>query len=112
MIRAAALRETITVYTAAQTGAEDRYGNASLVEGTGVDVPAMVTPINETEQEINADTRVSRYRVLANPDTEIDALSRVVWRGRSFQVIGEPQSFVARRGVHHFEFDMREVQGG
>lgn len=112
MIRGASLPDTITVFATAESGDEDRYGDPTKVEATGVDTRAQVTPLAETENEISEDVRVSRYRVIVLPDVTIDALARVEWRSRSFQVVGEPQVFIARRGAHHLEFDMREVKGG
>lgn len=116
-MRTQSLKETITLYTAAQTGTEDRYGNAALEESVGLEVPAMVTPSDmrtqgQPEVEVIAETRVSFYNVIVLADVTIDALARVEWRGRSFQVVGEPKRFVGRRGLHHSEFSMREVLGG
>lgn len=91
------------------TEAIDRYGNPVYTEESGVELPAAVQPLAATEDEVNRDTRIQRYHIIVGPDTALDGLTRVEWRGRSLQVIGEPLAFGARGEVHHYEFDAREV---
>lgn len=112
MIRAAALRESITIYAVTDGETLDRYGNAVPSESDGVTVRAAVKPISEMEKETSGDLRISMYRVLVEPGTAVNARSRVDWQSRTFEVLGEPQLYTANRGVHHIEFDIREIQGG
>lgn len=121
MIRRAALRETVTVFVTSEAEDEpltDRYGNPLVVEDDGTDVPAAVQPTSRTtggdaELEIDRDTRIGHYTVLVPPDTNLDGLSEVEWRGLRYTVVGEPQVFTARGGseAHHLEFRIRRIEG-
>lgn len=117
MIRRASLRERVTVYARTEdesSGAETtRYGDPVLVEGDGVVTEAAVQPLQATEDEVGRDTRIQRYRVIVAPDAPVDGISRLTWRGRTFEVLGEPLAFSGLRDeeVHHLEFDVREVLG-
>lgn len=116
-IRAGSLRETITVYLRAPSGT-DRYNDEVMVDGTGTDIPAAVMPVGAAggvgasmELEILRDTRISRYVFTVLADANLNALARVVWRGRSFEVIGEPRALQANGSVHHYEFIGEERLG-
>lgn len=117
MIRMAALRERITLVRRADTGgAVSDYGDPIMEELPPVEVPAAVQPLQASEDEIAASQvgqslRTQRYHVLVAPDAPVDGLARVEWRGRQFEVIGEPLVFPTN-GPHHIEFDMTEVLGG
>jgi head-tail adaptor len=104
------LYEEITVYQRAESGA-DRYGDPELTEDAGTRLPAAVQPVQEKENDAAQTRLTSIYRVTVDPAAELDGLSRVEWRSRSFEVLGEPALFTYRNGAHHQEFLMREVQG-
>ncbi len=133
MIRDAALREQVTLYaTHYATDADPGFGSGSgsgsgdipttsdygdpiLVEGVGVTVSASVKPIKEQEN-LNAQDRVtSFYRVLVRPDVAdmltLDTLSRVVYLGQDYDVLGEVQPFPYRNGIHHLTFLIRRFEG-
>lgn len=92
-------------------GAQNEYGDVTVSDGTPVESPAWVQPLDATEDEISRDTRVSRFHIIVPKETVVSALSKVVWEGRNLEVIGEPQPFHNRNGLHHLEFDAREVLG-
>lgn len=136
MIRDAALRDRITlfgnVHSADGSGSDadsgfgsgsgeesptSRYGDAILVEGEGVTVAASVKPIKEVESLLHGnDLRTSYYRVLIRPDDwealGVDSLTRAVYNDKDYDVLGEPQPFMYRNGVHHITFLIRDFQGG
>lgn len=106
--------EDVVIYPATE-GAPDRYGNPTPGEGPPVTVRGAVQPIgaldSTTEDERSGDTRTSRYRVYAPADAPVDGLARVEWRGRSFDVVGEPEVHAVGGRVRHLRFDMREILG-
>ena len=119
-IRMASLRDTITIYNRVldSEGATSRYGDPLDEEEVGVDVPAAVAPVgaagglgSSIELEQNRDTRISRYVVTVAPEVDLDALARVEWNDRSFEVIGEPRLLTDRQGPHHYDFTMEERLG-
>lgn len=109
----AALRDTITVYNKSFSATQtDRYGNAIESEGVGKTIPARVRPFRlSTEQLNNQDRRTIRYQVVCDASVVLDALTRVVWNGQSYEVDGQPGLLTDRNGPHHYEFVMRLVEG-
>lgn len=43
--------------------------------------------------------------------TEITAGDRIVWEGSLFDVVGKPNPAWTPRGLHHYEADLRLVEG-
>lgn len=115
----AGLIDIITIYTVtypAGSGDEtDRYGNPLRVEAEGVVVAAAVAPHGreglEKETLAGQDRRTSQFRVIVGPDTQVDGLARVEWRGRSYEVLGEVEPIMYRNGLHHYQFHMQSVEG-
>lgn len=122
MIPVRALRERITLTlrtfpgggsgSGSGDGGTDRYGNPIAVESQVANVPAAMQPMKlGTEVMDEGDRRENRYRLITGPDVNLDGLAAVTWRGREFEVHGEPQLFTDRNGPHHFEVVVLEVQG-
>jgi hypothetical protein len=116
-IRAGALREEITVFTRVASGT-DEYNNTIFADSPGVTVRAAVAPIgaaggigSSEEIEGDRDTRLSRYLMMVQPETDLTGLDRVEWRGRSFEIHGEPREFTVFGNLHHKEFTAREILG-
>jgi hypothetical protein len=116
MIRPA-LTETIEITNRVPADISDvseytsRYGDPIDVDEDAVSVRCSVQPLDATETEIGRDVRISRYRVIVEPTVSVDGLSRVTWRDREFEIIGEPKNFVGPLGAYSREFDMREIEG-
>jgi hypothetical protein len=117
-IRRAALRERITLFNRVPSAAKSRYGDPIDAELPGVEVKAAIQPVGGSggvgatiELEQSRDTRISRYVCTVAPIEPVDALARVEWLGRSFEVVGEPRLFMARGLPHHYEFTIEEVLG-
>ena len=105
------LRDEITVYSVTAGTATGPYGDPVDVESAGVTVPAYVEPLDATEDEINRDTRTTRYFVMTGDAVVVDELSRVVWEGESYEVKGEPGRWKNYRGPHHLEFEIQKTEG-
>ena len=117
-IRVSALREEIDIFLRVASGT-DEFNNTIYADSAPTTVPAAVVPVGAaggvgSSDEIDVgdrDTRISRYMVTVAPDVVLNGLARVEWRGRSFEVVGEPREFVTNGSSHHFEFTIREVLG-
>lgn len=55
--------------------------------------------------------RSSDWVAFLPPDATVDALDRVQWNGYTFEVVGLPKPAWSPRGLHHYEVDLRLVQG-
>lgn len=113
MIRGAALIHDVTLYgvgapVAASTSV---FGDPEYEEEAGVTVPAFVSPIDATEEEINRDVRLNRYAVVLELEATIDGISELEWQGRRYRVIGEPREYASYRGGHHYEIEIRREEG-
>lgn len=109
MIRIGALRETIDLYEE-QTAGSDRYGDVTYTEGLIGTYPAAVAPAGESEEEVRRDTFTSLYHFTVGPDCPVTGTSSVVWRGTTYEVVGEPEDHVHKRELHHIEFLGRVVE--
>ena len=117
-IRRTALRERIILFNRVPSAVTNRYGDPIDAELPGVEVKAAIQPVGGSggvgatiELEQQRDTRISRYVCTVDPTETVDALDRVEWLGRSFDVIGEPRLFMARGLPHHYEFTIEEILG-
>lgn len=110
-IRIGALTDEISLIGITEGVSEDRYGNPIDEEAAPTIVSASVSPLEATEDDLNRETRTSRYKVLVEPTVTIDGLDRVEWRGNSYEVVGEPLVFSTRSGPHHYELTIRNIEG-
>jgi hypothetical protein len=92
-------------------GSTNEYGDINYSDASPVPSPAWVQPREATEEEINRQTRISEYHILVPPEAPVSGVSKITWEGKEMQVIGEPQPFHHRNGLHHLEFDAREILG-
>jgi len=102
----------VTVTNPTASGSTDRYGNlipttTSVVEKMRVE-PAVR---GSTEDLIDRDTRITRFRCFALPASTVTGLSTLTWLGRSLRVDGEPEPFYGRSTLHHLEFQAEEILG-
>lgn len=90
----------------------DPYGNPVQVPGTpGAAVPAYVQPEDTSEDTSDGQVRESRYRVYLNPDSTsaLDAWSHVIWGGRRYELVGDPQPYDTPDGTHHRVLHVRRA---
>lgn len=111
-MRPASLTDEVTLY------AEERvesgtsiFGDPEYEPATGIAIPAFVTPLDATEDEVNRDVRINRYTVHLDLDADLDGLSEIEWQGRRYEVRGEPRRYSNHRGGDHYEVEVRGVEG-
>lgn len=89
--------ETVTVYPAVQSLDED--GNPVLVPGTaGVAVNCWAQPLTSPQLSSGPADRLSTYKLLAR-SWPGGPYSLIAWRGRNWDVIGEP-TYNSGGGAH------------
>lgn len=103
--------DTVDVLRAEPT--TDRYQNT--VAGSWTThleaVPAVVQPADTSENVIDRDTVVTRYRLHIGASTDITSGDRVVWQGRTFDVDGDLELHSRKGTPHHFEAFLRVTSG-
>lgn len=111
------LRDKVTVYMITQGPDTDRYGTLIDHVSAGVEYRADVQPVLETrgrdssELEIDRDTMIDRFKVILEPWAVVDGLSRIQWKGDTFEVIGQPSPYDSRNGPHHLTLQVRRIEG-
>jgi hypothetical protein len=112
MIRAAALTDEVTLFNDEDTpSGTSVFGDPEYDPETGVTVRAFVSPLDATEDEVNRDVRLNRYMAILEVDADVDGLSRIAWKGEIYTVQGEPKLYSSRRGGHHYEVEIRGIEG-
>lgn len=103
----------ITVIRDSQTIPDsDEEGNATSSAPETQTVPAWVQQQSTTEVKVGPDTVTSNWRVFLPPEVEIEALDRIVWLEKVYEVVGVPDILFTPRGAHHIEANLRLVQTG
>jgi hypothetical protein len=112
VIRGAALIHDVTLFNDEETSSgEDVFGNPTYDPEVGVTVPAFVSPLDATEDEVNRDVRLNRYMAIFELDADVDGLSEVEWNGKRYSVQGEPKLYSSYRGSHHYEVELKGIEG-
>ena len=73
---------------------------------------AFVQPAQSSEELINQDRVISRWKLFTAPAADILPTDRVIWSGLTFFVDGEVQAWDVGGGTHHHEGFLRRVVGG
>jgi hypothetical protein len=113
VIRSASLIHDVVLFNdedGAPTGTTV-FGDPTYDPAEGVTVPAFVSPLDATEDEINRDVRLNRYMAVFELDAPVDGLSEVEWEGERYSVQGEPKRFSSYRGGHHYEVELKGIEG-
>lgn len=105
------LTQTVTVLTAGST--TDRYGNTvpDWTAATTSTTKAWLSQRSRSEDEINRDAQVATWVAFLPADTTISGHSRLRWSGITFEIVGPPLPAYTPRGLHHYEADLRVVEG-
>lgn len=112
MIRAGALTDEVTLFNDEETpSGTSVFGDPEYDPEEGVTVRAFVSPLDATEDEVNRDVRLNRYMVIVETDADVDGLTEIEWNGKRYTVQGEPKLYSSRRGGHHYEVEMKGVEG-
>jgi head-tail adaptor len=75
-------------------------------------VSASVQAISSSEDSVNQDRTVTRFRLHVRPSVRLTASSRVRWAGRTLEVEGEVEPHYRRGALDHLEAVLRLVEGG
>lgn len=95
------------------TPATGSYGSVELdwTDPDEVDYPAAVQPLSSSEDVVNQERTVTRWRVHTGP-ADVTAQDRVVWDGGTYEVDGDVEVHKRRGVLHHLEFVIKRVSGG
>lgn len=82
-----AMRERVTIYS--QTQAVDDAGDITTTWAQGATCWARMRPLSANQVELaGRDDAIRRYQMTVRYRTDITTNSRIVWRGRRFDVTG------------------------
>lgn len=83
----------------------DRYGNTidDWTSPATLDFACAIQPAATTENIIDRDTVVTRWRLHCAADTDITPLDRVSWRGRTLAVDGDLELHLLKGTPDHLE---------
>jgi hypothetical protein len=109
MIPARLLPHTVTVTAPARV--TDEYGNEVLDYDAGVtrQIRAYVQP-RQGEEDTTDRNAVARAWVMFSTES-VDALERVTYAGRTYNVDGPSRAWDAPAGAHHHETNLTLVEG-
>lgn len=94
-------------------GQPDPYGNTTTVDGDPVTVACRVSPLSTTERLAQRDTTAQLLKLYLPEGTAITAASRVVYGGKTWDVLGAP--FLHRSpagGLSFVSAVLQLVEGG
>lgn len=105
------LVQTVTVLTASTS--TDRYGNTvdSWANPTSRTVSAWVTQTGSVEALLGRDVTTTVAVVFLPAGDPITAYDRMTVGGVTYAVDGVPDAAFSRRGVHHIQVRLRDVEG-
>lgn len=80
------------------------------------DVPTSVSgcfwqPVSTDEQLNAADTVTVAARVFMPPTVDVKATDRIEFEGRRYAIDGRPALHHTPAGPHHYEVELRDVEG-
>ena len=99
---------TVTLVT---PGGRDAWGDVISGEAT-VDVPGCFwQPASSDEQTVAADTVTIVARVFMPASADPTPAKTVRFEGREYEIHGQPALFHTPAGPHHYEIQLRDVEG-
>jgi head-tail adaptor len=108
--------EQVTVLRAALVA--DRYGqqrdwpNATSFAVRGVNIQAsLLPPFGSVEEDEDREYTASHLRLFAPPGTDIAADDRVIWRGQTFDVDGDPVPWYDQGRLDHIAARIKRLVG-
>ena len=101
---------TVTVINPA---GRDQWGDTQA-GGTETDVPGCFWQPegSEEEQTGGRDLVTAIARVFMPPTAPVTAISQIRFNGTTYEVHGQPALHYTPAGPHHYEVQLRAVQGG
>ncbi|MFI5839452.1 head-tail adaptor protein [Catenuloplanes sp. NPDC051500] len=103
------LRDLITRLRAPLAG--DGYGNErpDWSAATSTPYPADVQPASSTEDVVDEQRTVTRWRVWLPRTADLLASDRIEWDGQTYEVEGDVERWKVRGWLHHLEAVMIKV---
>lgn len=89
----------------------DGWGNQQGTESSTPVSGCFWQPVSTDEQQVGADTVTVVARVFMPPTADVRATDRIVFEGREYTIEGRPKLFHTPAGPHHYEIDLRDVEG-
>lgn len=83
--------EAITLNRREATGEYDEYGNVIYADTADPVTGAAIWPESATETNQNVERTNSVYVVLLPVSVNVDAIDSITWRGKAYEVQGEPE---------------------
>lgn len=111
MIPTRLLSHSVDLIQMSQGGADPRYGTPTVTETFRETVAGRMEKQAGAEDDAMESTVVNLWRLIINdPGYVLKSYDRVEYAGTHFEVLGTPAILTTPRGVHHHEYDVREVQ--
>ena len=113
MIRGAALIHDVTLFNDADTpDGASVFGDPFYEPLEGVTVPGLRKRRSMRPKTRSTETYgLNRYMAILEIDVDVDGLSEVEWEGERYSVQGEPKRYSTHRGSHHYEIEMKGIEG-
>jgi hypothetical protein len=101
--------DSVTVLSAPP--AEGAYGSQerNWASATETTYSAAVQPLSSSEDQVNQDRTVTRWRMFLPADAAVTAQDRIRWDSGEFEVDGDVEQWKRRGAPHHVELVVKRV---
>ncbi|MBX5463804.1 MAG: head-tail adaptor protein [Steroidobacteraceae bacterium] len=89
----------------------DAWGNVVTGETTVTVTGCFWQPVSSSEAQDGSDTVTTVARLFMPAGADPTAADRIRFGGREYEINGRPSLFHTPRGPHHWEIDLRDVEG-
>lgn len=117
MIPTRLLTHSVDLISNGELGYDTRYGDPFIGEVARTTVQGRMERIDSAEDEARPGVVLSKWRLFINdplPDTipgwSLTSIDQVEWAGITFEVEGTPNRLDSPRGLHHWEYMLKEVE--
>lgn len=93
---------------------EGPYGNETRDwdNATSATYSAEVQPVSSTEDIVNQQQTITRWRLFLPASADLEATDRIVWDGDTYEVDGDVERWKRRGVLHHLEAVLMRVEQG
>lgn len=105
------LTDTVVRRRAPVTGGP--YGNQTRdwANATSQTYPAVIGPVSSTEDVVNQQQTLTRWRIVLGPYADLAATDRIEWDGDTYEVDGDVERHKRRGGqLHHLSAVLMRVE--
>lgn len=103
------LHETVTRLRAPLVSGPYGGQTRDWANATSLEMPALVHPLTSTEDVAGEQKTISRWRLLAGPEYDIEPTDRFEWDGDTYEVDGEVGRWKRHAELHHQEAVLMRV---